>query len=63
MRLMLSAMAGVKGLSWCYRNAAKKSSGLEARLEMEVQSENCYRSVRKGAEGENDGYVTLKDGI
>ena len=30
---------------------------------MEMQSEYCYRSVRKGAEGEYDGYVTLKDRI
>ncbi len=63
-RFLISAVDAVsngwgEGPGWCYGDAAK-SSGLEARLEMEIQSEHCYRSVGKGTKEENDGYVTLK---
>lgn len=52
-----------EGPSLCYRDAAK-ASGLEARLEMEIQ--NRYRSMRKGAKvnnDDNDDYLTMKDRI
>ncbi len=49
-----------EGPGWCYRDAAK-SSGLEARLEMELQSESRYRSVGKGGKEDNDDVVTLPE--
>ena len=63
MRLMLSAMARVKGLICAIEMRQRSRVGWRQGLRWRFRVKTVYRSVGKGTEGENDGYVTLKDRI